>query len=389
VQTVKTKKKILFLSHDSSRTGAPMVLLNFLEWLKKQNIYDLEILSKKVGPLEVSFRELAVVHSPVKKNILKRGIKKVVSKITRSSSGYKLPSTLSNKKFDLIYLNTIDCLDITRLLFEKFNCPIICHVHENDFTIKAHYPNHFTENNISYITRFIAVSKSTKNNLINNHNIPEEKISLVYELINAEKIKQPTISVKQVKAKLGLANEFIVGGSGLSTWRKGIDLFVQVAIELNKIKPGNNIKLIWVGNIEEEQFRSRYDYESQLLGVNDKIIFTGVVPDVQNYFQIFDVFALTSREDPFPLVALEAAAQKKPIILFDNSGGMPELFEHGEGGIVVPYVDVVAMANAILDLQSETDKISSMGIAASQLVNRFDVNIIGKQLVKEIQNVLN
>jgi glycosyltransferase involved in cell wall biosynthesis len=382
------RPKILFVSHDSSRTGAPIVLLNFLIWLKKQDVFDFEIFSKNAGPLDKDFCEIAKVHFAVKTGLAKRVIKKVTAKISSAKTKYKLPGSLSNKKFDLIYLNTVDSLGIIDVLHKKFNCPIICHVHENDYTIKYYFPESVAPSNLQYVNHYIAASKSTKDNLVEKYDIPESKISLVYELISLDKTRNPTLSVAQVKKELGLTNEFIIGGSGLTSWRKGIDLFVQLAVELNRIKPNNQIKLLWVGNIYH-QFKIEYEYEAGRLGIADKIIFTGVKPDAQNYFQAFDVFALTSREDPFPLVVLEAAAQKKPVVLFENSGGIPELFNNGEGGIIVPYGDVHAMAQRILSLQDQPDSLKLMGEQAESLVEKFDVNIIAKQLVEVIENTLN
>jgi glycosyltransferase involved in cell wall biosynthesis len=73
------------------------------------------------------------------------------------------------------------------------------------------------------------------------------------------------------------------------------------------------------------------------------------VDDPSAFFASFDVFALTSREDPFSVAMLEAADHRLPVVCFADAGGAPELVE-ADAGIVVPYLDIPAMAAACLDL---------------------------------------
>jgi glycosyltransferase involved in cell wall biosynthesis len=60
----------------------------------------------------------------------------------------------------------------------------------------------------------------------------------------------------------------------------------------------------------------------------------------------FHIFALTSREDPYPLVVLEAGLSGVPVVCFQGAGGAPELVE-ADGGVVVPYLDIELMADSI------------------------------------------
>jgi len=381
-------KKILFISHDASTTGAPIVLLNFLEWLKKEEHFELSVFLKQGGDLENSFRNIAPTYSQVVKTRLQRLLDRIIRKFKPQAEKYKLPTDLLKQSFDLIYINTVVCLDLVSALKEKFNCPIICHVHENDFTIKYYYPESITKNNLDNVNHFIAASKSTMDNLVKEYEVRPENVSLIYEFIPTEKISKPSLSRELIKKELNISNEFIVGGCGLTSWRKGIDLFVQLALIFDELRPGNNIKQVWVGNISHE-FICQFNYEARRLNVVDKIIFTGQKSDPQNYFQVFDAFALTSREDPFPLVALEAAALNKPILCFNYSGGMPEIIENGKSGIIVPYGDVRLMAEKIIQLMDDDTLKNKIGKNAGALVQNFDVNIAGKKIINVIEQLIN
>jgi glycosyltransferase involved in cell wall biosynthesis len=156
---------------------------------------------------------------------------------------------------------------------------------------------------------------------------------------------------------------------------------------LAKIRPDNNIKLVWVGAVTHE-FSCQYTYEAKLLGITDKIVFTGTKVSPQNYFQLFDVFALTSREDPFPLVAIEAAALNKPVVCFENSGGMPEFIKDGENGLVISYGDVNQLAIQLLILMDDENLRLKMGEQAGKLIADFDVNVAAPKIMQLIEQLM-
>jgi glycosyltransferase involved in cell wall biosynthesis len=76
-----------------------------------------------------------------------------------------------------------------------------------------------------------------------------------------------------------------------------------------------------------------------------------------------DCFVLPSREDPCPLVVLEAAATGLPIVCFKGSGGAAD-FVGADAGVAVPYLDIHAMAQAILELQKSPELRRRLGSTA-------------------------
>ena len=137
----------------------------------------------------------------------------------------------------------------------------------------------------------------------------------------------------------------VVGGSGAIEWRKGPDLFVYLATRLPAKIAGRPVMFLWVGGETDPYFFTSTNHEIGLAGMESRIKITGYTAEPFRYFNLFDVFAMTSRENPFPVVCLEAAALAKPIVCFD-SGGIKEFV--GEGaGTVVRYPDVAGMASAV------------------------------------------
>ena len=102
---------------------------------------------------------------------------------------------------------------------------------------------------------------------------------------------------------------------------------------------------VWVGGGPALEL-AQFEHDARLAGLGDRIRFTGAVTDAADYLAAADVFALTSRQDSYPLTALEAAALQKPIVCFAGAGGMPEFVEE-DCGFVVPYLDATAMADRV------------------------------------------
>jgi glycosyltransferase involved in cell wall biosynthesis len=103
--------------------------------------------------------------------------------------------------------------------------------------------------------------------------------------------------------------------------------------------------------------------------------------DMDSFYKEIDVFLLVSREDPYPLVVLEAASYNRPIICFDNAGGAPE-FVQDDAGTVVEFLDIIGLANAVDTYQKNPDLVKQQGNIAKERVQKKhkDKNLVLAQL---------
>lgn len=111
---------------------------------------------------------------------------------------------------------------------------------------------------------------------------------------------------------------FIVLGIGSDWYRKGFDIFVQIAKMLEETK----VKFLWIGNTKG------YD---NALPENIHVVNKVEPDDLYKYYYMSNLFFLSSREDPFPSVLLEAMAGGLPIIAFRGSGGAEEIVNQDNG----------------------------------------------------------
>jgi glycosyltransferase involved in cell wall biosynthesis len=143
-----------------------------------------------------------------------------------------------------------------------------------------------------------------------------------------------------------------------------------------------------MGALTDTISAQQLDYDLRGLGLTGLVHFIGPRADARPYFHAFDVFAMVSREDPFPLVCLEAASAEIPIVCFDYAGGTKEFVED-DCGAVLPYQDVDAMAAAILQLRSNDDMRQAQGRCASEKARRrHDIDCAAPKIVEIVERLL-
>ncbi len=98
--------------------------------------------------------------------------------------------------------------------------------------------------------------------------------------------------------------------------------------------------------------------------------FLGEREDPVNVIKDFDLFLLTSREDPFPLAAIEMAMLGKPVICFEGATGTEEILKLG-GGEIVPYLDTREMALRVIEYYEDPHKLRADGNKAMELFAAF------------------
>ncbi|MCI0554871.1 MAG: glycosyltransferase, partial [Anaerolineae bacterium] len=159
-------------------------------------------------------------------------------------------------------------------------------------------------------------------------------------------------------------NARIVLGVGYADYRKGIDLFVKTGI--NVIKANADAVFVWVGHWDEKM-RLVIDRQLAETHLRNRFFFVGRKSDTDIYYAGADIYALTSREDPFPSVVMESLEVAVPVVGFKGAGGVDEFLEQG-CGLLVAKEDISAMADAISILLAHEDKALALGKKGSRLV---------------------
>jgi glycosyltransferase involved in cell wall biosynthesis len=375
--TPKMSKKILFISHSASRTGAPIVLLHFLRWLKANTDIPFDVLVGDSGELLPEFQALAPTR------VLMGGLD-LTTRICRKAMGGRrfgkwqdasFQRQFRRHQYGLVYANTV-CNLREMALLSDLGIPVICHIHELNQVLDFVVGREAFLNNHQCVQHFIAVSRAVQDYLLKDWSISESRISLVHGFIPDKDVDARSQAQVRaaIRAQLGLVDsEVLVGGCGTLDWRKGVDLFVQLARSVRGKPTGQKIRFLWVGGKKGSTDFIKFEHDVKICGLSDAVTVIENCSNPLDYFSAMDVFALTSREDPFPLVMLEAASLRLPIVCFDGAGGGPEFIEE-EAGLAAPYLDVDSFAAHVLALADNSQMRRSIGFAAAQKVkSRYTV----------------
>ncbi|WP_294958216.1 glycosyltransferase family 4 protein [uncultured Flavobacterium sp.] len=332
-------KKILFISHQNSLSGAPLVLLYFMQWLKRNHEdYQIDLLVLNEGKLSVDFKSLVKKYYSINdlnsKLIFQNQFPLFMKVRVDKHLNKMLLKKIKKEDYDIIYANTVGALGIASKLKENSNSELVLHIHELSTVIKQILPDF--KKLKGNVDKFIAVSDLVKNELSEKWDVETRKIKRVYEFSKV---------VNAIPIKKNNSEEFIVSGCGYVDWRKGTDLFLQVARLIHSRKHNRTIKFIWIGKLSLAD-RLVIEADIKKMGLEDFVDFIGEVPNPHDYLKNCDVFLMSSREDPFPLVCIEVAMLNKPIICFDKATGIAEIIKNG-GGFVVPYLEVEKMADKV------------------------------------------
>lgn len=380
---------VLFLSHDASRTGAPIFLLRFLRWFREHGNVDFRILLGKSGELSSDFARVGAVDTfQPNSTVFYRALRRLDFHHGRlSSHQIRLRESLSEIDIRLIYVNSVASAEMLDFL-SFLDCPVICHVHELGGAIDilgASTGVPVMDLLEKRVPRYIAVSSAVERNLVSRYGVQPNRVEVVHGFIPIPAPGQSNgNSREKIRRDLGIpAKAKIVCGCGSIESRKGTDIFLDVAGQAGKseVLP---IHFVWVGGDPESVNKMRRSVE--LSGMSSFVHFVGHQADVAEYFDAADLFLLTSREDPFPLVMLEAALCGKPIVCFEQSGGAPE-FVGKDAGFIAK--DVGEMSNGVIELLSSPSLCARLGAAARQKVlTHHDLEVGALRIASVIEDAL-
>ena len=173
-------------------------------------------------------------------------------------------------------------------------------------------------------------------------------------------------TAEEVRRKMGLeglpADTVVLGAVGTVDYRKGADLFLNIATRILELERGKNIHFVWVG----KGYRPEHDgafsayIADQLIHqrLDGYVTFAGEISNVAEAYNNIDALLLTSRMDPMPNVAIEAMCHGVPVVCFEETTGIADyLREIGLGDqCVAKYLDVDGFAERIVDLVSSPSK---------------------------------
>lgn len=341
-------RRILFVSHEASRTGAPKIILNIVKHFREQCDVCCESLLHDGGPLLKEFHEHSHLvdclnHPRERSPRLSRKLKRIVQR-----DGKNVPA--------LAICNSMESRFIAEEL-SNFGIPVISLLHELPSSYKPEdYHTVFSSSKkvvFPIDDVYQAVSQAIR--------MPADKGMVMSQgLLDPEfgkRVDRETAR-KSICNQIGIPTDsFLVLGCGTLDLRKGIDHFAAVARRVAQLNHQGNtpIHFVWVGG-GPTWTHSAFHYvqlDLQKTGADQFVHFVGEQQDTEPFFVASDAFFMSSRVDPFPCVIHEAMACQLPIVTFADSGGAQTAVKDG-AGFVVPYADYEQAATLFRTLSEQT-----------------------------------
>ena len=325
-------RKVVYVSHDALYNGAQLLSLHIVKGLCEQLGFQVDVILLSGGPLAPDFARYARVHDFSVPGCTPERQAEVIREIFDSGARAAITST------------TVSGALVVPLKRQGFR--VVSLVHELPGLIRERKLEGSLVNIARFADRVVFPTRGVSEEVCDLSPISQEKVIIRPQgLCHRNTYKDRTDEARQlVRTEFGLPKKArIVMGMGYGDHRKGVDLFVEVALATIEKRP--DVCFVWVG-----------EYDSELLGPIERkiaernagghILFPGFRPHTDVYFSGADVFLLSSREDPFPSVVLEAMDAGLPVIGFEDAGGFCDLLNDG-GGLTVPYEDIAATVTAV------------------------------------------
>lgn len=344
----KSRPTLLVFSHEASLSGAPIVALNIAKGLSKR--YNVVAWLGSSGPLDAEF---AAVCTDVR-----------IGWSSAANFAEALDDLRERHMLRAAFVNSIVCHPVLPRL-KASSLPVIGIVHEFANYV---YPSGTTSRGAMLTEASVyparIVSDAVKLEL-QRHGTPVPETVLVrHQGYNSTGGKTSDLSTDDILSKIKAGkNPVVVLGAGHVEARKGVDLFLQTAQRCRLLSPDTNWKFIWVGGgfdpLTDLNFSLYLDMQIRLNGLEEVVTLFGHQPTLAPFWDVADIFFLSSRLDPFPNVVLDALNAKVPVVCFDDATGFEDIIEsHPHAVASVPFLDCHGAAESIIDISGRLEEIA-------------------------------
>ena len=333
-----TGKKMLVVSHELTRSGAPIILWQICSALAKKG-FQITVLSPEDGPLHQEYLQAGVaVHI--------------------------LPSLLKDARVvlpylqdqELVLLNTILCYRVAHAV-KASHLPLLFWVHESSFGQQVCRTTPSAKSAITIADRLIFPSHATANlyrefGSSDNHTVIHSGINIIFP--DPAHGKPP---FKKTPGRL-----YIVVVASIES-RKGQDVLLQ-ALKLLPADISSQVECFLIGRKLELEFSQKVVKSAKSMG-NVHIVGDTPAAQVKQYLAAADVFVLPSRDEALPISLIEAMAFGLAIIA-TRVGGVAEIIQDQVNGLLVEKEDPAGLAKCITNLYLDKDYRYNLGIAGKR-----------------------
>ncbi|QXI20034.1 glycosyltransferase [Pseudomonas hamedanensis] len=350
-----SRETVMIVSHEASRSGAPILALNLVERLASR--YNVVALLLGHGPLLDAFEQAAVAT--------------MASPRLKNNAPYTNPAVehlCSLFKFKFALVNSMECRVVLEPLARNF-VPAIPLIHE----FASAYPNSsavFSDARLwssdqvfsADITWESAKDACSPLKSMTAHIIPQGRCVLPEQVVSkAALTKEAEFLRGRIRPDSDTERKFVILGAGYVNFRKGADLFIQCAIKTMLAPGGERFRFVWIGkgyNPDVEDGYSVYLADQiKRSGLQDRFVMLDETSAIETAYEEADLLFISSRLDPLPNVAIDAFDARLPVLCFDKATGISDFLSSCglRESCVADYLDVDSAVQKIFALANSSE----------------------------------
>ncbi len=351
---ISQKKKILVVTHDLHPHGAQLLSLNLLKTLKNRFGFQVACISCGPGPLASDFETL--------------GTLEIVD--AQSGDPVELRAIIARYKaqnFRAAIINSAASGWIAPYLFEH-DIEMVALVHELPSIIKAMKLEDPLRSFDKYANTVVFPAQFVRDRALQSAGLAQWRNASIrpqglYKSDSISSLDEKHRALASIRTKLALpSNAEIVLGVGYADRRKGPDTFVRWAIAAVRKWP--HLHFVWLGKMSPEMDNDIAELLSNAGQARKHIHFLGFTDHTAEYYKAASLYALTSREDPFPSTALESLNAATPVAMIGGTGGIEDL----AGQKIIVSLDsdqpddFIQSAEALVENRAEREEMGLRGL---------------------------
>lgn len=283
---------------------------------------------------------------------------------------------------DAVYLNTVVSL-AGAIAAQRTGVPCVWHLREMfaDIGGEMHAPNWAIPLVRwvirRYADRLVANSTATARNLLGDS---ASDVTVIPNAVRSSYFAEERTQA-ETRAVFGLEpSGTLIGVPGSLRPMKGHPFFFDAAASLLRAQEGLRVVVTGEGGAD---FTHQLKEQVRDLGIQDRVEFLGWVDDMRAFYRACDLVCIPSRAEPFGRTAIEAFAVGTPVVA-SAVGGLQNIIEDGETGLLVPYGDEEALAGSVRRLLEAPGLRRALSMNARQEGERKYHERVYKQRVTEL-----
>jgi glycosyltransferase involved in cell wall biosynthesis len=341
--------------HDAHLHGAQMLGLSLAKAFVGELGVRLDILLGGTGELTAQFERLAPTRT-------------LAEDFGNQKLWQEAASWLAGNGVQAVILNTLVAAKATAA-FRDAGLRIVQLVHELPSTIREYNLEPASQDAAKHAAVLVFASAYVRDRFVDAFGPTSGQVIIRPQGLYMRPLAGPARDAARAEArqKLGVRDDqALVLGLGYGDMRKGLDLWPALMRRVLKTCP--ETMFVWVGKIEPT-VRRWLDHDLLEAGLARHFLAPGPTADAAALYPAADVFILTSREDPFPSVVMEAMASGVPTVVFEDAGGIVDMVKTA-GGFTAPYLDADAMGDRITALLTDRQAAAAMGAKLADCIDR-------------------